>query len=257
MELGFEPCDERYKSATQRARVCTENWVQNWVYCPNCGNGRVEKYPNNQPVADFFCSACSEQYELKSTRKKFSAKIPDGAYESMCRRLAASDNPNFMLLSYDASAQSVTDLCVIPKHFFARSMIEARKPLSRTARRAGWVGCNIRLDVLPSAGRIFLVENRKELSKRDVLSKWAETAFLRRRSPDARGWLIEVMRCIDALGRDEFTLREAYGFAPELSHLYPENKHVKEKIRQQLQMLRDQNYLRFIGGGRYRRTRAG
>ena len=26
----------------------------------------IDKYPNNQPVADFYCSNCKEEYELKS-----------------------------------------------------------------------------------------------------------------------------------------------------------------------------------------------
>lgn len=144
MQLGFQSCDDRYKSAAQRIRICTEQWVETWGYCPNCGNARVERYPNNKPVADFFCLKCKEQYELKSTKNKLAAKITDGAYESMCRRLDASDNPNLMLLSYNVSDHSVTDLFVVPKHFFVRTMIERRKPLSPMARRAGWIGCNIR-----------------------------------------------------------------------------------------------------------------
>lgn len=38
----------------------------------------------------------------------------------------------------------------------------------------------------------------------------------------------------------------------KLNRLHPENKHVKDKISQQLQILRDKNYLEFIGGGIYR-----
>jgi type II restriction enzyme len=37
-----------------------------------------------------------------------------------------------------------------------------------------------------------------------------------------------------------------------LSRLYPNNKHVKPKIRQQLQVLRDHGYLEFESKGRYR-----
>ncbi len=41
-------------------------------------------------------------------------------------------------------------------------------------------------------------------------------------------------------------------FAVELAALYPRNRNIKAKIRQQLQFLRNKNILSFEGGGRYR-----
>ena len=38
------------------------------------------------------------------------------------------------------------------------------------------------------------------------------------------------------------------------SEKHPENKHVKDKIRQQLQFLRDKGYLKFLDRGKYRLT---
>jgi len=67
-----------------------------------------------------------------------------------------------------------------------------------------------------------------------------------------RGWLIEVMKCVEALGRQEFELADVYAFEARLSALYPNNRHVKQKIRQQLQVLRDRGYLEFLSRGRYR-----
>jgi type II restriction enzyme len=85
-----------------------------------------------------------------------------------------------------------------------------------------------------------------------VQAQWASTLFLRGRGEAARGWLIEVMRCVEALGRAAFTLDDVYGFEAELAALYPGNRNVRPKIRQQLQVLRDQGYLQFLGRGRYR-----
>jgi len=62
------------------------------------------------------------------------------------------------------------------------------------------------------------------------------------------------MRCIEKLGRREFILDDVYGFENELSILHPDNKHIKDKIRQQLQVLRDKDYLGFISPGYYRLT---
>lgn len=252
MKLGFEESQVPYESPSQSARAWTEQWVKQWVYCPNCGEGHIDQFPHNQPVADFFCEACKEEYELKSQMTKFGSKVLDGAFRSMCARLASANNPNLMLLNYDRERLRVTNLFVIPKHFFVREIIEERKPLPPTARRAGWVGCNILLNQIPSSGRIFYVRNGELLPKETVLRVWRSTLFLRNESLEARGWLIEVMRCVETIGRQEFTLADVYAFEDRLRQLYPTNRHIKEKIRQQLQVLRDRGYLDFVSRGLYR-----
>jgi hypothetical protein len=54
MKLGFEETQTPYTSSSQSARAWTEQWVHNQVYCPNCGSAKIETFPNNSPVADFF-----------------------------------------------------------------------------------------------------------------------------------------------------------------------------------------------------------
>jgi type II restriction enzyme len=252
MKLSFAGETAGYKSASQIARYWTEHWVGDQVYCANCGEANLDKYENNRPVADFHCANCNEEYELKSQKEKFGTKILDGAYRTMCQRLASSNNPNFILLTYNQKATLVTDLLIIPKHFFVSDLIEKRKPLGPTARRAGWIGCNILLHKIPEAGKIFLIRNSVPISKDDVLKKWQQTAFLRKKPEPARGWLIEVMRCVENIGRPTFFLDDVYKFENRLRASYPTNRHVKEKIRQQLQVLRDRGILEFAGRGQYR-----
>jgi hypothetical protein len=69
---------------------------------------------------------------------------------------------------------------------------------------------------------------------------------------DANGWLEEVANCVLRLGKVEFTLTDMYGFEGELAKKYPRNNHIREKIRQQLQKLRDQKKLEFLGDGIYK-----
>jgi type II restriction enzyme len=252
MKLGFEELQAQYDSGSQNARAWTESWVKESLYCPNCGNSRINQFPANRPVADFVCLACNEEYELKSQKTAFGAKILDGAFRTMCERLASSNNPNLLLLNYDRARLCVRDVFVVPKQFFVREIIEERKPLAMTARRAGWIGCNILLSRIPSSGKVFFVQNGQVLPKEEVLSQWQRTLFLREERPDARGWLIEVMKCVEQLGKTEFDLDEVYAFEQQLGSLYPNNKHVKQKIRQQLQKLRDRGYLEFVSRGNYR-----
>jgi len=253
MKLNFNiKIADEYKNPAQRARVLTENWVDKEIFCPNCGQLNIEKYANNRPVADFYCSNCKEDYELKSKQNCVEGKIVDGAYRTMIERLQSSNNPNFFLLNYDLQNFEVKNFLVIPKHFFVPEIIEKRKPLSPAARRAGWVGCNILLQNIPQTGKIFFVKNKQIELKENVLANWKKTLFLREEKEiSAKGWLLDIMRCIDKLNKKEFTLNEIYAFENELSRLHPGNRHVKDKIRQQLQFLRDKNYIDFLERGRY------
>lgn len=241
-----------FTSGSQKARIWTEGWVLRQMYCPSCGERPLTDYTNNKPVADFYCGLCSEDFELKSTKGKFGKKITDGAYETMMSRLQSDSVPSLMLLRYTAENKMVQGLSVIPKQFFVTDLIERRKPLSQNARRAGWVGCNILIDKVPKAGRIDLVTNRIAIPKDTVLEKWSKTAFLRGQSLTKKGWVLDVLNCVEHIGQAEFTLDDVYKFENYLSELHPENNHVKPKIRQQLQILRDAGILEFVGRGRYR-----
>ena len=252
MKLGFEETQAAYSSGSQNARAWTERWVKDQLYCPNCGNSQINQFPANQPVADFICPSCAEEFELKSQKTAFGAKVVDGAFRTMCERLAASNNPNLLLLNYDLSHHSVKNAFIVPKHFFVREVIEERKPLAATARRAGWIGCNILLKQIPDAGKIFFVRDGQPQPKEGVLAEWKRTLFLRRQSMEGRGWLVEVMKCVDSIGKNEFDLDDVYRFEAQLAQLYPNNQNVRPKIRQKLQELRDHDYLDFVSRGRYR-----
>jgi predicted RNA-binding Zn-ribbon protein involved in translation (DUF1610 family) len=140
MKLGFEESQSDYSSGSQNARLWTEAWVSAWAYCPHCGNAKVSQFPNNSPLADFFCTSCNEEFELKSQKGKFGARVIDGAFKTKLERLSASNNPNLFLMNYDLKSLAVVNLFIVPKHFFVREIIEERRPLAATARRAGWVG---------------------------------------------------------------------------------------------------------------------
>lgn len=241
-----------YSNKTQQIRVISEDWVLNQIYCPNCGNIKIEEYVNNKPVADFYCKKCNEDFELKSKNGKISKTIPAGAYSKMIERINSITKPNFFFMCYLESL-NVNDFFVVPKHFFISEIIEKRKPLKNTARRAGWIGSNILFSKIPKAGKIFYIENGKELDKKDVLEKWQKTVFLKQiKKVDAKGWILDIMNCIDFLNKKDFTLQDLYVFEQDLSTIHPENKNIKPKIRQQLQFLRDKGYLEFIEAGKYR-----
>ncbi|MEI9890595.1 MAG: DpnI domain-containing protein [Caulobacteraceae bacterium] len=110
-----------------------------------------------------------------------------------------------VLMRYDRQRLEVSDLVLVPKHFFVREIIEERKPLAPTARRAGWIGCNILIGDIPETGKIHVVRDRQLAPKKLVLEQWSSTLFLRRQTASGRGWLIEVMKCVDLIGNQTFS----------------------------------------------------
>jgi type II restriction enzyme len=241
-----------YSSPAQRIRVMTEYWVNRSAFCPNCGSV-LRQFGNNQPVADFYCEICFEEYELKSKSGNVGKKIVDGAYSTMITRLASENNPNFFFLTYERSTFEIRNFLTIPKYFFVPDIIEKRTALNPSARRAGWIGCNILMSSIPELGKIFYVQNGVTKSKNEVLDKWNKTEFVKTtRNIEAKGWLLDVLLCVERLKKREFTLDEVYDFEGYLQSKHPLNNNVKAKIRQQLQFLRDRSIIEFIGRGRYR-----
>lgn len=248
---------EGYKSNEQRVRCMSEKWLIEEAYCPACG-GQLAEHPNNTPVGDSYCLDCGENYELKSKSTNSNKiltlpkKIADGAYSTMMQHMQNQTIPNLLFLQY-LSCYTVASLLVIPKQFFVPTLIEKRKPLSENARRAGWVGCNILLEPIPQIGRIPIIKNQSFESKEKVISIFQKTLFLRHQQKlEAKGWLLDVMRCVELIGKEEFTLQDIYKHEALLKDLHPENNNVQAKIRQQLQVLRDAGFLAFVGRGVYR-----
>lgn len=255
MHLNFNTTlATQYKNQSQVIRVMTEDWVKNEIFCPNCGNS-IASFKNNSPVADFYCENCLEEYELKSKKDSIGKKIVDGAYNKMIKRLVSINNPSLFFLNYNLRSYKVQNFVVIPKHFFVPAIIEKRSPLSQNARRSGWVGCNILLSRIPESGKIFYVRNGEIENKDTILRNWQKTLFLREsKDINLKGWILDVMDCIDKLNKKDFTLDEIYNFENILSKKHPGNRHIKDKIRQQLQFLRDKGYIEFISRGVYRLT---
>lgn len=241
-----------YRSASQISRVVFEPWVAAAAFCPSCG-GPLMQAPANAPVEDFTCRQCPEVFELKSKRDRLGSIINDGAYETMLTRLVSARNPNLFLLSYDNAARQVLDFLVIPKHFFVPDMIIRRPPLAPTARRAGWIGCNIRISSVPNAGKVYYIRSGAPQTRPHILEAWKRTLFLRKQTDlKSKGWTLDILNCVERLGKTEFTLSEIYAFEDSLHKKHPDNRFVRDKIRQQLQILRDHGLIRFVGRGNYR-----
>ena len=223
MRLSFDTSlSEKYNSSAQKIRVMSESWLGDNMHCPNCGNPRISHLTNNSPVADFQCDNCGEIYELKSKNGNLGKKIADGAYSTMIERITSDSNPDLFLLQYSKSL-SVTELLLIPRFFFVPDVIEKRKPLAATARRHGWVGCNILFGEIPQQGKISVIQNSRILDRQNVIQNYDRIKQLRTKSIDSRGWLLDVLSCINDIPKTEFNLSDVYGYVEVL-----QKKHINK-----------------------------
>ena len=241
-----------YKSAAQQARVVTEAWGEENLFCPACNSESLTRSAHNREAIDFACPQCLELFQLKSRSTPIGGKIMDAAYGAMHRAIVSGQTPNLFALHYDRAQWQVLNLIVIPRFAYSLSAIEKRKPLAATARRANWVGCNILLGNIPPDARITIMKCGVATDAGVVRRQFTRLRPLEKIKQDARGWTLDVLNVVRGLNREEFSLQDVYAFAGHLQTLHPSNWHVRDKIRQQLQVLRDLGFVEFLGQGRYR-----
>jgi|SRR6267142_3722047 len=242
----------RYHSPSQRARVVSEFWAGENLYCPCCDADRLHATRTNTKVLDYTCALCKSPFQLKASRSRFGKRVLDGAFTVLREAILSNNTPNLLLLHYNRERWLVQSLTFIPWFAFTLSCVERRPPLSNSAQRALYVGCNILLCNIPLDARVQMVCEGEVVNPSTVRKKFRALKPIAHLTPIQRGWTLDVLNSVRGLEKEEFTLDEVYASSGQLQALHPNNKHVTAKIRQQLQRLRDFGYLRFVSPGRYR-----
>ena len=242
---------EGYKNLTHVTRRVTEDWAARNLFCANCAANELVAARTGAPVLDFHCPECASTYQLKGQRRRFGRKASNSAYSKKMDAINNGSAPHYAFLHYSADDWKVKSLFIVPGHFFTPAVIQERPPLPPTARRAGWVGSNIVLGSLPDEARVTVVADGVPRDAVDVRHDWARFRFLRD-DPQARGgWGAAVLICVrhivQSTGSKVFTLQDFYAaYVDVLAAQFPDNRNVRPKIRQQMQVLRDGGVLAFV-----------
>jgi type II restriction enzyme len=239
-----------YSNLSQKARRVTEGWAGTNLFCMVCDCNRVITSANNTQAIDFVCPQCGAPYQLKASKRWNEKRIPDAGYAAMIAALQSDRIPNLLVMQYSPN-WFVENLMLVPSFFFSLAAVEKRKPLGPHARRAGWVGCNILLQAISEEGKIRLVANGHIHEPQMIRTQYKLIQPLSKINVSVRGWTLDVLRVLQELQSPTFTLDVVYGFEHKLSMLHPDNRHIRDKIRQQLQVLRDLQFVDFLGAGRY------
>jgi type II restriction enzyme len=249
MQLQMNPgLGAGYKSRAQIARVVTEEWGLRNLYCPACDVTRLERCSPNTRAFDYDCAGCGAGFQLKSGAGWSETRIPDAAYEAMVAAIRSGRVPNLFVLQYTRDWR-VLNLLLVPSFFFTESALQKRKPLTSGARRAGWVGCNILLSAIAPEGKLRLVAAGQARGSDLIRAQYRKIRPLGSLPISRRSWTLDILAFVHRLGRKRFALRDMYAFESNLARLYPQNRNIRAKIRQQLQVLRDLGLLDFLGNG--------
>lgn len=253
LTMASEAADA-YKSGSQRALKVTEPWGAKNLYCPNCSSPKLNWLKINTKVADYQCPSCGFFYQLKGQKKRLGKTISDGDYATMMDAVRNDRTPNFLFMHYELPTWKIRSLLLVPHFAFPASAIIRRNPLSSTARRAGWVGCNIALHQIPIEARIYIVNEGKIIAADEVRESYRRVKPLAKLPVALRGWTLDVLTAVNGLGKPEFSNLDLYALAPHFEKLHPGNHNIREKLRQQLQNLRDLGLLEHVGKGHWRRV---
>src|SRR5512137_2847665 len=149
-------CAIGFKSRCQTARRVSEAWAGVNLYCAACESDRLASLPSNTEAVDFGCMKCGAQYQLKAMRRWNERRVPDAGYDAMMRALMNDSTPNLLLMHY-SDDWLVRNLLLVPSFFFSPAAVQKRNPLGSSARRAGWIGCNILLSEIADDGKIRII----------------------------------------------------------------------------------------------------
>ena len=106
------------------------------------------------------------------------------------------------------------------------------------------------LDKIPKVSKITIpkyalgeMENEGE-----ILTTESQTI-----TDNLKGWKRDIFIIINSFKKQTFSLNDLYNYENELHKVHPQNNNIKDKIRQQLQILRDLSLIEFLGNGKYRK----
>jgi len=253
MNLKFDiSLAEEYQNASQKTRIFSEAWFDKNMYCPICKAEHLRRSKPNSPVKDFVCDKCNSEFELKAHKRKspgLPTTYPAGAYKNLKSRINEFNSPHFFFLTY--FEDEVKNLIFVPNRIMTQKIIKKRKKLSVNAKRKGWIGGTIRIDKLPSKGKIFVIQDSIITTCKDVRAQYHR--FKGYRAYEERGWLLDIHYCINQLAVNDFTPDDLYVYEQTLRVKHPNNNNIKAKIRQGLRELAKMRIIQHPHRGHYRK----
>ena len=143
--------NNNWKSESRIVGEACEEYIKNNIKCVRCNHNNFEKCKTNEKSKDLICIECSQNYQIKAksvTQKEInniknenSFKTLGGEYLTTINNI--NENIDYLIILYEKQSYAVKNILYIKNENITSDCIIPRNPLSSTAKRAGWQGCNI------------------------------------------------------------------------------------------------------------------
>jgi type II restriction enzyme len=143
--------NNNWKSESRIIGEACEDYVIHKIKCIRCDNNNFEKYKTNEKSKDLICISCNQKYQIKAksaTHKQINNikcknqfKTIGGEYSTTLNNI--NEKIDYLIILYEKQSYKILNILYITNENITSNYITPRNPLSLTAKRAGWQGCNI------------------------------------------------------------------------------------------------------------------
>jgi type II restriction enzyme len=146
--------NNNWKSESRIVGEACEYYIKNNIKCVRCDDNNFEKCKPNEQSKDLICISCNQKYQIKAKcatqkqvnniKNKNSFNTIGGEYSTTLKNI--NDQIDYLIILYEKQSYKIINIFYIKNENINSNCIMPRKPLSITAKRAGWQGCNILFD---------------------------------------------------------------------------------------------------------------
>jgi type II restriction enzyme len=143
--------NNNWKSESKIVGEACEYYIKNNINCVRCNNINYEKCKTNEQSIDLICKSCDQNIQIKAKsttqtqvnniKNTNSFKTIGGEYSTTLKNV--DKRIDYFIILYEKQSYRIINILYIKNENINSDCILPRKPLSITAKRAGWQGCNI------------------------------------------------------------------------------------------------------------------
>jgi type II restriction enzyme len=146
--------NNNWKSESRIVGEACEYYIKSNIKCVRCNDNNFEKCKTNEQSKDLICISCNQKFQVKAKsatqkqvnhiKNKNKFKTIGGEYSTTLKNI--NEQIDYFIILYEKQTYKIINILYIKNENINSDCIIPRKPLSITAKRAGWQGCNILFD---------------------------------------------------------------------------------------------------------------
>jgi type II restriction enzyme len=146
--------NNNWKNESRIVGEACEEYIKNNIKCIRCNEINYEKCKTNEKSKDLICISCNQKFQIKAksaTQKQVNNiknkdifKTIGGEYSTTVKNI--NEQIDYLIILYEKQSYKIINILYIKYKNINFNCIIPRKPLSITAKRSGWQGCNIIFD---------------------------------------------------------------------------------------------------------------